>query len=95
MAEEIECARPADKGSEQAGEEPASFEQNLARLEQIVSLLEEGNKGLDESLALFEEGIDRYRLCNERLAQLEVRIKKLVDTLEGQVREEPFELPAQ
>ena len=33
-----------------------SFEENIARLEEIVSLLERGDAQLKDSLALFEEG---------------------------------------
>ena len=36
--------------------ENRSFEQNMARLEQIVALLERGDAQLADSLALFEEG---------------------------------------
>lgn len=32
------------------------FEESMARLEEIVSILERGESTLDESLALFEEG---------------------------------------
>ena len=37
-------------------EEPKSFEENMARLEEIVSQLERGDGALADSLALFEEG---------------------------------------
>ena len=33
-----------------------TFEENMARLEQIVALLEKGDAQLTDSLALFEEG---------------------------------------
>ena len=33
-----------------------SFEENMARLEEIVTLLERGETPLEESLVLFEEG---------------------------------------
>ena len=34
----------------------ATFEENMTRLEEIVSLLEQGDAPLSESLALFSEG---------------------------------------
>ncbi|HRB13151.1 MAG TPA: exodeoxyribonuclease VII small subunit, partial [Vicinamibacteria bacterium] len=48
-----------------------SFETALSRLEQIVVALEKGDLSLEESLKLYEEGISRARLCQERLEQAE------------------------
>ena len=39
-----------------AAKKEKSFEENIARLEEIVSLLERGDAQLKDSLALFEEG---------------------------------------
>jgi len=75
--------------------EPASFEGNLERLEQIVRRLEEGDLSLDESLKLYEEGVKAYQQCQKTLAEAEVKVRKLVETLEGELREEPFEPPPQ
>ena len=36
-----------------------SYEQAVARLEEIVSLLENGNSPLQESMKLFQEGTER------------------------------------
>ena len=46
--------------------EPA-FEQALARLEEIVRALDGGEAALDDSLALFEEGVKLVKLCSEKL----------------------------
>ena len=73
--------------------EPPSFEENLKRLEQIVAELEQGNLPLDKSLKLYEEGIRAYRSCCELLQQAEARVTKLVQTLEGGLKEEPLESP--
>ena len=37
-----------------------TFEENLARLEKIISQLEEGDVPLADSLALFEEGYSSF-----------------------------------
>ena len=37
------------------------FEQSMARLEEIVGLLERGDAPLDEAMALFEEGAKLMR----------------------------------
>ncbi len=54
-----------------------SFEQLFEELEATVERLEAGNLSLDESLALYERGMELARLCGERLDRAEVRIKEL------------------
>jgi len=54
-----------------------SFETALSRLEQIVVALEKGDLSLEESLKLYEEGISRARLCQERLEAAEAKIEVL------------------
>jgi exodeoxyribonuclease VII small subunit len=76
-------------------EELPSFEQNLQRLEEIVQRLEEGNLPLDESLKLYEEGIAAFRNCQEMLDEADLKVRRLVQTLEGELKEEPFETPEQ
>ena len=75
--------------------EPASFEENLKKLEGIVQQLEEGKPELDESLRLYEEGIQAYQQCQQLLSEAELKVRKLVQTLEGELEEEPFEPPEQ
>ncbi len=75
-----------------AGSEEPSFEENLKRLEQIVSELEQGNLPLDTSLKLYEDGIKAYRACHELLQKAEAKVMKLVETLEGELKEEPLDL---
>jgi exodeoxyribonuclease VII small subunit len=60
-----------------------SFEKELARLEEIVAKLEAGSLGLDESIALYEEGACCLKACQGRLAQAEARIKMLVEGASG------------
>ncbi|MGD2173763.1 MAG: exodeoxyribonuclease VII small subunit [Candidatus Brocadiaceae bacterium] len=73
--------------------EPADFEQSLKKLEEVVARLEEGNLPLDESLQLYEEGIHAYQQCQDLLQQADLKVRKLVETLEGELEEEPFEPP--
>lgn len=60
-----------------------SFENSLAELEKIVRQLEEGDLSLEESLALFENGVRLSRECRERLDQAERRIEILVQDSDG------------
>jgi exodeoxyribonuclease VII small subunit len=71
--------------------EEISLEAALTRLEAIVRELEAGNIDLDRSLALFEEGVGLSRLDSKRLTESEVKITKLVRTLEGGFATEPFD----
>ena len=66
-----------------------SFEQALGRLEELVHILESGEKGLDDSLLLFEEGVSLVRFCTERLDSAEQTVKILMKNAEGYT-EEPF-----
>ena len=56
-------------------EKNATFEQNMARLEQIVRTLERGDAPLEESLKLFEEGTGLVRSCGQLLDQAELQVK--------------------
>jgi exodeoxyribonuclease VII small subunit len=55
----------------------ASFESSMNRLEAIVKRLEEGDVPLEESIALYEEGMRLGALCNAILKEAEERIERL------------------
>jgi exodeoxyribonuclease VII small subunit len=54
-----------------------SFEASLARLQEIVHQLEEGEIGLDEALARYEEAMKLLRRSYELLQRAERRIELL------------------
>lgn len=60
-----------------------TFEQAMARLEQIVAALEGGRCSLDESLALFEEGAKLTAFCSKALKTAEQKIVKLTQNETG------------
>ena len=62
-----------------------SFEKSLEELETIVNRLEQGDLPLEESLALFEEGIKLSRECRERLASAERKIQVLMKDANGEL----------
>ncbi len=68
-----------------------SFEEALKRLEEIVQKLEGGDLSLDESLSLFEEGINLSRFCTKKLAQAEKKVEKLLK-LGEEFKLEPLDL---
>ncbi len=60
-----------------------TFEENLARLEEIVGELESEGLDLDRALKLFEEGVERLRDASGSLASAEARERELVEEAEG------------
>ncbi len=70
--------------------EALTFEQAMKRLEQVVRELETGELSLDQSLALFQEGVELTRRCGTMLDAAEARIEKLLEQ-NGQPATVPFE----
>jgi exodeoxyribonuclease VII small subunit len=66
-----------------------TFEQALARLEQIVRSLEGGNVPLEDLINLFDEGTNLVKLCTERLDKAEEKVK-LLQMKDGILTEEEF-----
>jgi exodeoxyribonuclease VII small subunit len=64
------------------GMEP-TFEQALERLEEIVDRIEQQQIELDESLALFEEGVQLLRVAQTRLSTVEARVQQLFEGEDG------------
>lgn len=60
-----------------------TFEAGLKRLEEILAQLEQGDLPLEESLALFEEGVGLVRVCSSRLEEAEGKIQKLLERADG------------
>jgi exodeoxyribonuclease VII small subunit len=69
-----------------------TFEEALARLEQIIGELENGELSLDESLKLFEEGIALSRHCNLKLDEAQGKVELLLELKDGVVKTEGFRL---
>ena len=67
------------------------FEPALARLEEIVQELEQGDLPLEQSLKLFEEGIKLSRICNTRLEEAERKVEILLKDKGGKITARPFE----
>lgn len=68
-----------------------SFEEGLKKLEGIVERLESGDLSLEQSLKLFEEGMDLSQGCRTMLEAAETKVEILVK--KGRNRKaEPFKL---
>jgi exodeoxyribonuclease VII small subunit len=60
-----------------------SFEEALARLEEISDAIESGEIGLEESIARYEEGMKLLKHCRKILAKVEQRITELQPDSKG------------
>jgi exodeoxyribonuclease VII small subunit len=68
-----------------------TFEKALQRLEEIVSELEDPQKGLEQALALFEEGVVLSRFCRGKIDEIQKRVEVVLkETPQGFVTG-PFE----
>ena len=55
-----------------------TFEESMARLEEIVELLEDSDLALDKKIKLFEEGLKLTKECNDTLKGYEEEVDKIV-----------------
>lgn len=53
------------------------FEEALKKLEKIVQCLESGESSLEDSLALYEEGITLFRFCTSKLEEAKKKVEIL------------------
>lgn len=74
---------PASLTGNEANSLPDTFEESMARIEEIVGLLEEGKTGLDKSMELYEEGIRLIRACTSALDVAERKIRILQRKKDG------------
>ena len=67
-----------------------TFESQMARLEEIVRLLERGEAPLNESMKLFEEGTRLSASLGKLLDKAEQKVMKLSKGADGAPVESPF-----
>lgn len=67
-----------------------NFEKAMKRLEEIVHKLEEGELSLEESLKIFEEGVNLSKFLTRKLTEAETKVQKLIKTQKGEYRTEPL-----
>ena len=66
-----------------------TFEQALAKLEQITAELEAGDLSLEKSLDKFNEGVELVQFCNSRLDEAKSRVDLLLKK-DGELVAVPF-----
>ena len=72
-------------------EQKPTFEKSIARINEIVTLLEKGDAELDKSLALFEEGVKLTETCGRLLDDAEQTVVRLQKAINGEPVESLFD----
>ena len=61
----------------------SEFEVALKRLEEIVRELEKGDLSLEDSIKLFEEGMEMSRICTTKLTSAKGKLQQLLREKDG------------
>jgi exodeoxyribonuclease VII small subunit len=69
---------------------PKNFEDALKELEQILADIENGQTGLEESLAKYERGSFLIQHCRGVLGTVEKQIEMLSQGTDGSIKAEPL-----
>jgi len=69
-----------------------SFEQALAELEKIVSLLERGDVALEDSIRMYERGAALKAHCEAKLKDAQLKVEQIVLSRDGEIGLEPAKL---
>ena len=69
------------------------FEDALKKLETIVTAMEAEDLPLETLLAKYEEGTRLAKVCQDKLAEAELKIQQLEKTTTGEMKLKPVALP--
>lgn len=69
-----------------------NFEEAMQRLEEITQGLEKGDLSLEDSIAIFEEGMKLAKFCTKKLEEAEKKVTRLIKEGEGKFSQQPFEV---
>jgi exodeoxyribonuclease VII small subunit len=67
------------------------FEEALKKLEGIVGAMESDDLPLEMLLSKYEEGTKLVKICQEKLAEAELKIQQLEKNAAGEMKLKPFE----
>ncbi len=68
------------------------FEEALKNLEAVVETMESDDLPLEALLARYEEGAKLVKICQEKLAEAELKIQKLEKSAAGEMKLQPVDL---
>jgi len=81
--------------SKAAGQNPGKglpFEDALKKLEGVVAAMESDDLPLETLLARYEEGTRLVKLCQEKLAEAELKIQQLEKNAAGEMKLKPLDV---
>jgi len=82
-------------GQDSAGKAPnLPFEDALKKLEAIVEAMESEELPLETLLTKYEEGTRLARICQEKLAEADLKIQQLERNAAGEMKLKPVPIPA-
>lgn len=87
----VGVANAKTAGQSQPAKSPP-FEEALKNLERVVELMEADDLPLETLLAKYEEGIKLVKLCQEKLAEAEVKIQQLEKNSAGEFKMKPLDV---
>jgi len=67
------------------------FEEALTKLENVVAAMESDDLPLETLLARYEEGTKLVKICQEKLAEAELKIQQLEKSAAGEMKLKSFE----
>lgn len=65
----------------------SSFENSLQRLQEISDILEKGEIGLEDSIKLYEEGINLAKICYSSLKEAELKVTEIKKQFENGLKQ--------
>ena len=65
--------------------EKMTYEQAIQRLEEIINSLENNEIALEDSIALFQEGIALSQYCDSKLKNIQEKVAQIYE--DGQLKE--------
>jgi len=68
------------------------FEEALKKLESLVEAMESDDLPLETLLAKYEEGVKLVKICQEKLAEAELKIQQLEKNAAGEMKLKPINL---
>ena len=69
-----------------------SFEDGLSEIKVIIEKLEGGDLSLEESLTVFERGVELLTVCHKKLSEVQKKVEILVEGTNGEILQKGFDL---
>lgn len=90
--ERFNMARKSGKRYSEEEIQHLSYEQAYEQLQEIVQQIEQGQVGIEESVARYEDAMKLIAHCRRILKQAEQKVLQLQQNSEGHVSLEPFQV---